>query len=190
VPRSHLPQNECRDAQKAYDERRDNVSLLPLRRLSSRNRERDQDEGEHGNAEDDANHVELPEERHGKTDETKALEGAFVFVERAQARGAAASKEKRHEEWGNADRIYDGPHADAPAPGRRSEDSVSDIARNPCIDLEYLLAEVIGGVGRAYNKRRRGDEGKEDAVSKGGSVSNKHFCDELDCSVADLPPWV
>jgi hypothetical protein len=50
--------------------------------------------------------------------------------------------EEHDEEWECADGVDDGPHSDAPVPGRGLEDGRGQVARDPGVDLREISARV------------------------------------------------
>jgi hypothetical protein len=112
------------------------VPRLPLVRGAAGNRQGHQDQREDGDDEDDADNVQLPEECDGEAAEPKLLVRRGVLDESALARRLAMAEPQCAKEGDGADRVYDGPHADAPVPSCYAQNGGRDVARDPCVDLE------------------------------------------------------
>jgi hypothetical protein len=131
-----FPPDEDRQAAHADDNHRDDVPRLPLVRGAAGDRQGHQDQCEDGDDEDDADNVELPEECDDEAAEPKLLVRRGMLDESALTRRLAMAEPQCAEEGDGADRVDDGPHADAPVPICYAQNGGRDVAGDPGVDLD------------------------------------------------------
>lgn len=167
-----LPENEGGDGADTDDEGSNDLSALPLGlgdETTSKS-ERDEDEGKHGDDEDDTDHVQTPEQVNEELAETKLGVEGLVVVEKASLLGAVANDGEADNKRQRAGGVNDGPHADAPSPSGSFEDGLGDVTAHPRVD----------------NERESGNVGEEETGTSRGDIGNDDFHEEDDHGVADL----
>lgn len=187
-----LPEAEDGDHQEAKDERGDDLSGTPGLGDTSRNGERDENKQEGSGKlvgrrrgsestveqataaertdQEEAYNVELRGER---AHEALPPPGRDDRVVVREPLSPTPGEDEDGDERKRRCRVDDGPHADAPSPGRRAEDACSDVPAHPGVDDEG----------------QRQQECDKDAVAQAAEVSDDDLCRRVSATVLDSKNW-
>ena len=107
----------------------------PLYGLQVRGSTYGEDAAKHGNEQDDARNIELPEERCCQTLATIDLIWCFKVVERSSFPSLERRPHEASNERNAASGVDDCPHTHAPPPGCGIQYCLTDVTADPCVDL-------------------------------------------------------
>ena len=183
-----LPENKGRDAADTDDKRCNDVSLRPGGGVTVGNVDGDEDESENGNDKNDADDIQNPEQLDEDIGDTEDLEGRAPVVEQTLLLRAMRDEHEAKNQRESADGVDDGPHADAPVPGRAAENLLGDVTADPGVDDERKsrnIAEEQTSAGRGDigddDLEKEDDHGIADLVDdRASSKSLDTICHSLD----------
>lgn len=133
-----LPDNPDRDQQNADDKWRNYFCCFPLCSYASSEGEWNKNTCQHGNQQNVANDVQMPEQFYNQLPSSQQLEGALVRFKRPGLfRASLDDKEDCNKRKGTHG-IDDSKHANAPLPRGGLENGISQVAVDPGIYLKKI----------------------------------------------------
>ena len=129
-----LPYYEGWNAEHSNDKRSNDLGCLPLRHGASGNRERNEDQSQDGNQEQNANHIQVPEQVDEKFANSLVQEGELIGLGVGSA-SLEVAHEEDSEQWNGADGVDDGEHSDTPLPRGHFQDGGGDVTADPGVNL-------------------------------------------------------
>lgn len=129
-----LPHYEGWNAQHSNDKRGNNFGRLPLGHGTSGNRKRNEDQSEQGNQEQDANHIQIPEQVDEELTQSPVQECEPIGLGIGPA-SLEVTDDEDNEQGDGASGVDDGEHADTPVPRGDVQDGGCDVAADPGINL-------------------------------------------------------